>query len=369
MEQRFGQDFSRVRIHADQKAGESARSMGSRAYTFGHDIVFDAGQYDPRSSVGRVLLAHELTHVVQQRDGGGHSPSEVAVSEPQDAAEREAEALSVGPASPVRSAGTSATVHRDKATTATKFRPADDEAAELEFSALVKKYQKEGKSQQEGAFLAIDDMYAKRVSESGGTRVPGTATPGKVDAKSATWLSVPSPGVTVNDKTIRPGLFAAAVDDTSYNCHSFTFFEAKVSKIKDLNALADTIPKEAGPEMAGKKFFAADRLISAGIYFELASTILILPRWIIRETEVEALLKGYNQLGPSDRVAVGDIAIYSTTGKDYPHSGRVIAVDKAGRPTRIKSKWGAQSLFEHDPEAVPSFYGKPTYYRLKAKKP
>ncbi len=166
---------------------------------------------------------------------------------------------------------------------------------------------------------------------------------------------------------VTPGKRAASIDDTSYNCHSYTFFEATVSKIKELNALADTFPKDEEPVYAGQKFYPAEKLVSAGINFDLGKTIVILPRWIIREAEVETLLKGYKQLGPSDHVAVGDIAIYSTTGKDYPHSGRVIAVDKAGRPTRIKSKWGAQSLFEHDPEAVPSFYGKPTYYRLKAK--
>ena len=367
MEQRFGQDFSQVRIHADRAAGESARSMNSRAYTLGRDIVFAAGQYDPRSSAGRVLLAHELTHVVQQQGSASRLTDRLTVSEPQDAEEREAEARSVGAATVARPKGTTApTVQRDKPATATKFRPMEDEAAELEFKKLLAKYQKEGKTPQEAGFLAIDEMYEKRLTESGGTRVAGTATPGKIDPKSATWVVIP-PGLIVNETMVTPGKRAAAIDDTSYNCHSYTFFEATVSKIKELNALADTFPKGEEPVYAGQKFYPAEKLVSAGINFDLGKTIVILPRWIIREAEVETLLKGYKQLGPSDHVAVGDIAIYSTTGKDYPHSGRVIAVDKAGRPTRIKSKWGAQSLFEHDPEAVPSFYGKPTYYRLKAK--
>jgi len=66
MEPRFGHDFSDVRVHSSAKAAESARSVGSLAYTSGSDIVFGAGQYAPQSAAGRRLLAHELTHVMQQ---------------------------------------------------------------------------------------------------------------------------------------------------------------------------------------------------------------------------------------------------------------------------------------------------------------
>jgi hypothetical protein len=66
MEDRLGFDFSRVRIHTDAKAAESARAVRARAYTVGSDVVFGAGQYAPRSLEGRRLIAHELTHVRQQ---------------------------------------------------------------------------------------------------------------------------------------------------------------------------------------------------------------------------------------------------------------------------------------------------------------
>ncbi len=66
MEQRFGHDFSRVRVHTDAEAAASAQAISARAYTAGTDLVFGAGQYAPRSAAGRFLLAHELTHVVQQ---------------------------------------------------------------------------------------------------------------------------------------------------------------------------------------------------------------------------------------------------------------------------------------------------------------
>jgi hypothetical protein len=65
-ESRFGFDFSQVRIHSDTRAAETARSLNARAFTRGKDVVFGAGQYSPGTKAGRQLLAHELTHVVQQ---------------------------------------------------------------------------------------------------------------------------------------------------------------------------------------------------------------------------------------------------------------------------------------------------------------
>ncbi|MFN7949733.1 MAG: DUF4157 domain-containing protein [Blastocatellia bacterium] len=62
-------DFSRVRIHTDSRAAESARAVGAHAYTAGHHIVFDAGKYTPQTHEGRALIAHELTHVQQQTAG------------------------------------------------------------------------------------------------------------------------------------------------------------------------------------------------------------------------------------------------------------------------------------------------------------
>jgi hypothetical protein len=66
MERRFGYDFGAVRIHTDGAAARSARDVNARAYTIGANIVFDAGQFAPATVAGRRLLAHELTHVVQQ---------------------------------------------------------------------------------------------------------------------------------------------------------------------------------------------------------------------------------------------------------------------------------------------------------------
>lgn len=65
-EPRFGHDFSRVRVHTDSKAAGSAQAMNARAYTVNRDLVFGDGQFAPSTTRGTRLLAHELTHVVQQ---------------------------------------------------------------------------------------------------------------------------------------------------------------------------------------------------------------------------------------------------------------------------------------------------------------
>jgi len=66
-EPRFGHDFSNVKIHTDPVAAKSAQSINALAYTTGNNIVFNSGQYSPESDSGKKLMAHELTHVVQQR--------------------------------------------------------------------------------------------------------------------------------------------------------------------------------------------------------------------------------------------------------------------------------------------------------------
>jgi len=66
MESHVGYDFNAVRVHTDSNAGQLARAVNARAFTVGNDIVFGSGEYSPQSKDGQRLLAHELTHVVQQ---------------------------------------------------------------------------------------------------------------------------------------------------------------------------------------------------------------------------------------------------------------------------------------------------------------
>jgi hypothetical protein len=70
MEQRFGHDFSRVRVHTDAAAERSAQDVNANAYTVGQDIVFGAGRFAPGTNAGKRLITHELTHVIQQQQMG-----------------------------------------------------------------------------------------------------------------------------------------------------------------------------------------------------------------------------------------------------------------------------------------------------------
>ena len=91
MESAFGADFSGVRIHTDARADGLSQSLSARAFTTGRDVFFRHGEYSPGSSSGRELLAHELTHVVQQNGDG--IQRKMTVSEPGDAHEIEADQM------------------------------------------------------------------------------------------------------------------------------------------------------------------------------------------------------------------------------------------------------------------------------------
>ncbi len=85
MEEGFGSDFSNVRIHTDEKAADMNRKLGAQAFAHGNDIFFNEGKYNPGSRSGQHLIAHELTHTLQQ--GTAQQPQMVQKAEEQDNAE------------------------------------------------------------------------------------------------------------------------------------------------------------------------------------------------------------------------------------------------------------------------------------------
>jgi hypothetical protein len=91
MESSFDHDFGNVRVHANNVAAESARSLDARAYTVGSHLVFDSGQYDTTTSNGQRLLAHELAHVVQQRSRVPTLQGRLNLGEVSDRSESEAD--------------------------------------------------------------------------------------------------------------------------------------------------------------------------------------------------------------------------------------------------------------------------------------
>ncbi len=93
-EPRFGHDFSQVRVHTDARANETARALNARAYTLSSDVVFAEGEYKPDTTDGRRLLAHELTHVVQQQNSNADAhvaTSSFSISSVNDPSEVEAD--------------------------------------------------------------------------------------------------------------------------------------------------------------------------------------------------------------------------------------------------------------------------------------
>ena len=93
MGRRIGSEFSGVRIHTSAEADDLSHDLKAIAFTVGHDIFFRTGAYDPSSSKGQELLAHELAHVVQQSSGLPDVTDRMKVNAPDDANERAADAV------------------------------------------------------------------------------------------------------------------------------------------------------------------------------------------------------------------------------------------------------------------------------------
>lgn len=130
MEARFGHDFGSVRVHAGPTAAASTAALGAVAYAVGRHVVFDPPRYSPETEDGARLLAHELTHVVQQdlgRAAGVGAPARSSVASHDDEAEREATALGGQPphaAAPVRPAvATGPAVQRQGRPGSLRLRP------------------------------------------------------------------------------------------------------------------------------------------------------------------------------------------------------------------------------------------------------
>jgi len=95
-----GHDFSGVRVHPDPQSHALNEQLGAKAFTTGHDIFFRSGAYNPGSSGGQELLAHELTHVVQQGTGQVSGGSKMTVNAPGDVYEQEADSVAKTVSSP-----------------------------------------------------------------------------------------------------------------------------------------------------------------------------------------------------------------------------------------------------------------------------
>lgn len=173
MESRLGADFSDVRVHTDSKASASAQSVQAKAYTVGSDVVFGSGQYSPGSDDGKQTLAHELTHVVQQREGpvaGSEVGGGIRVSSPGDEFERAADATArdavAGPA-PVAAgaAGASATAQREAAPSTDEEVPEDEAAAPVQGSFVQREAAAPADEEPEDEQPTAQGLFLQRQTE------------------------------------------------------------------------------------------------------------------------------------------------------------------------------------------------------------
>lgn len=160
MEGRFGADFGDVRIHDDAAAASSAKAVNAHAYTVGSNIVFQRDAYEPGSHSGKTTLAHELTHVLQQRSGpveGTSAPGGIKVSDPGDHFEREAAAN----ADRIMSASPSAPAPTPASAGAAVQRQAEDEEEVQGSFAGPPNLQREGEDEEE----QVQGLFVQREGE------------------------------------------------------------------------------------------------------------------------------------------------------------------------------------------------------------
>jgi hypothetical protein len=163
MGESMGYDFGGVRVHTSPEADSLNRQLSAKAFTTGQDVFFREGAYDPNSSGGQELIAHELTHVVQQGTGAVRSGGRMTVNAPGDAYEQQADA------SARQVTGANASVQREGAEPEEDvFQAQTEQAAEEEEEDLLaqpKFIQREGAEPEEDVFQAQTEQAAEEEEE------------------------------------------------------------------------------------------------------------------------------------------------------------------------------------------------------------
>lgn len=163
MESSLGHDFSDVKVHTGSSAATAAKSVQAQAFTVGNELVFNDGKYNPSSPEGQRTIAHELTHVVQQRSGavpGESREGGIKVSDPGDWAEKQAEAT----ADAVMSGGDAHAGH-DHAGAGSVQREAEEEEVQALHDPSIQREAESGEAEEE-ELQALHDPTVQR-DESG----------------------------------------------------------------------------------------------------------------------------------------------------------------------------------------------------------
>jgi hypothetical protein len=359
MEPVLGAGFSGVRVHTDAEAGTLSRSLNARAFTTGQDIFFPQGTYNPSSSSGRELLAHELTHVVQQ--SGGRVQRKLTVGQPGDCYEREADqvaeqlkrstSLSV-PRSLLQTQGQTPGIQRIPKKP--KDVPFDGEI--IPWSAALRSTPRKSKRRPYGNIIA-DLPRGHRVRVFGGrawifvkTHINNQDRVGYVShelIKQVTGSTVI--GITTDKGSPVSVGSGAPVPPLSY--------EKKWMKDQGLADKVRRVPNTA-----------TNRYNCHGFVYLGARAWLNNPSAIIYD----------NDYFVPKKPRVGDAVVYTKTkpkldkerhpnfSETPPHSG-LVTRGSPGNPTEVTSKWGSWHIYKHMPGDVWSGYGSPTFLRSKRK--
>lgn len=156
MEPALQADFSGVRVHTDGQADNLNRSLSARAFATGQDIFFKQGEYNPGSSTGRELLAHELTHVVQQNGDGVQT--KLTVGAPGDRYEQEADSVA------------QAVMKQEKQAAQRQIKPEEEEEekpmqAKAEHGQVQRQMEEEEKKEEEPVQMKLQDGSLQRQAE------------------------------------------------------------------------------------------------------------------------------------------------------------------------------------------------------------
>jgi hypothetical protein len=176
----MGQDFSDVNIHRDAESDTLNKQVQAEAFTTGKDIFFREGKYDPVSNEGQKLLAHELTHVVQQRDAP--PASELKVSDPNEASEQQAHSVADAVTAPKGSSAAASGA-------ASVGRLEEDSGVDRQAMMHGEDEEKEGQGETNMAMQAARDEAPEQEEEQASTQVARDEAPEQEEEQAATQVA------------------------------------------------------------------------------------------------------------------------------------------------------------------------------------
>lgn len=376
----FGVDFSDVRLHNDSEAAGMNKELQAHAFTHGNDIYFNSGKYNPENSEGKLLLAHELTHVVQQNGGGVHRQCKDCETEAGKDKEPLIQNLSA-------TAGVQSPVQRVRIENGRKKFDCPDLAGDskleaclndedrlspLETGASVIKIQKglekdgmdlgkDGTNGVYGADTGNAVMAFKRKHNLGSTQFPdvGPGTTAKLDELCATKLPVPKTPKPKSPEPELPGKcgpgtanpFCLPIPATDAPCQPFKDIESaevlrnSMSVAIPLGAASDTLCTEVKP--VWETYFAAT---STPFAFSNTSSCVVNAAKTDQQASDEAnrIAKGHLE----DILANLPITLRGVTPSPFPFPGRPLAERRMpledAIPLKIRSFLHHPSIFYND---------------------